>query len=142
MANTTRRQSASMNLCDIKIVMLGQTGVGKTSITNQYIKGSFEKEYVSNSLTHYYKPDVEIENQRYSLEIIDTMGNEEYDPLLDQWIYLGDAFGLVYQLHSSHPLNITSLVDIFSSQSNYHNNLLKSYQIINHQTLQWIEKLI
>jgi hypothetical protein len=51
-------------------------------------------------MTYYYKPDVEIEKNRYSLEIIDTMGNEENyydDPLLDQWIYMGDAFGLVYQ---------------------------------------------
>lgn len=108
-ATFTRGSSFSsvncLNLCDMKIVMLGGCGVGKTSITQQYIRGSFNRDYEPSITSHEFKPNVTIRERRVSLEIIDTQGMDHNDIMLDQYIHMGDAFGLVTSGGPPHSLS-------------------------------------
>ncbi|KAF9258392.1 hypothetical protein L218DRAFT_974905 [Marasmius fiardii PR-910] len=63
-----------------KCVMLGDGACGKTCLLIVYAKGTFPEIYVP-SIFGNYTADVEVDGRQVSLAIIDTTGQEDYDPL-------------------------------------------------------------
>ena len=65
-------------MSEIKIVVIGQTKVGKTSIINQYIYGNFNEYIPSNhKKPEKYHKEITLQNINYNLEIYDiTISNE------------------------------------------------------------------
>ncbi|KAM0792860.1 Ras GTPase ras2 [Microbotryomycetes sp. NB124-2] len=80
----------TLRASSVKLVVLGDGGVGKTALTiqlclNHFIEDSYRKHAV-------------IDEQPCLLEILDTAGQEEYTALRDQWIREGEGFLLVYSI--------------------------------------------
>ncbi|GAA5951324.1 hypothetical protein JCM3765_002444 [Sporobolomyces pararoseus] len=76
----------------VKLVVLGDGGVGKTALTirlclNHFIEDSYRKHAI-------------IDDEPYLLEILDTAGQEDYTSLRSQWIREGDGFLVVYSTTS------------------------------------------
>ncbi|KAF0460726.1 putative small G-protein Ras2 [Gigaspora margarita] len=74
-----------------KIVVLGEGGVGKTSLTIQTYDPTIEDSY---------RKQVVIDDRPCMLEIWDTAGQEQYTALRDRWIREGEGFLLVYSISS------------------------------------------
>ena len=65
----------------IKITLLGNYGVGKSSILFRYKNGSFEEEYYSSDGESYSDKIIIRDNINYQLDIWDTAGQEKYNSL-------------------------------------------------------------
>ena len=64
----------------IKVVILGESGVGKTSIISRFINDTFEEELVTTTGASYVSKSMKFsdKNQVLNFEIWDTAGQEKY----------------------------------------------------------------
>ena len=62
----------------IKLILVGDKSVGKTSIINQFIEKQFINEYIPTIGSDKIKKEIEIEGKKLNLEIWDTVGQEQY----------------------------------------------------------------
>ncbi|KAJ7493599.1 small GTPase superfamily [Mycena latifolia] len=81
------------------IALLGDTGVGKTALTYQFILNAFAETYDS-ILEEVCRKKWVVDETLCWMEVIDTAGSPEYASLQDQWIREGHGFFLVYSLTS------------------------------------------
>ncbi|XP_055963198.1 rho-related GTP-binding protein RhoF [Sorex fumeus] len=65
---------------ELKIVIVGDGGCGKTSLLMVYCQGSFPEHYAP-SVFEKYTASVMVGNQEVTLNLYDTAGQEDYDRL-------------------------------------------------------------
>ena len=66
-----------------KVVLIGESGVGKTSIISRYISNSFRSQQLPTTGANFVSKTVilEDENQSIKFELWDTAGQEKYRSL-------------------------------------------------------------
>ena len=70
----------------LKIVIVGDTGVGKTTLLTQYIKRTFTKTNLSTIGSELYKKELEIKGKIIKLEIWDTPGQVRFKTITKNFI--------------------------------------------------------
>ncbi|XP_072103869.1 rho-related GTP-binding protein RhoF [Mobula birostris] len=65
---------------ELKIVIVGDGGCGKTSLLMVFAKGDFPEQYAP-SVFEKYVTDIIIRNKKVTLTLYDTAGQEDYDRL-------------------------------------------------------------
>ena len=64
---------------DVKVIILGENGVGKTSIINRYVNDEFNPNNVSETLgSTFSMKEIKKLNIIYKLKIWDSTGQEKY----------------------------------------------------------------
>ena len=83
-----------------KIVLIGNKKVGKTSITNRYIKNDFVEEYTSSQEIQYQKKNMTIEgtDKWTQMHIWDTLGQEKFKSLAPIFFRKSVGAFLVYDV--------------------------------------------
>ena len=81
----------------LSIVILGCGGVGKTCIVQRYISGKFQAKY-DPTIEDTYRAHKEVEGKAYSLDIVDTAGQEGFVLLVEALVKDGDAFIVAFAL--------------------------------------------
>ena len=82
-----------------KIVLLGETGVGKTSIITRYITNSFSEVVMTSTGSSFFSKKIELnENDKITLQIWDTAGQERYRSLAKIFYQSAAAAILVYDI--------------------------------------------
>lgn len=90
----------SENETRIKIVLLGEAGVGKTSIIKRFYEDDFcENEETTYSST-FIEKELNINNQKAIIELWDTAGQEEFRSLTKIFIKNSKIIILVYDVTS------------------------------------------
>ncbi|KAF2069652.1 hypothetical protein CYY_009028 [Polysphondylium violaceum] len=84
-------------MINVKIVILGAGSVGKSAITIQYVNGEFI-DYYDPTIEDMYRKVIEINNEHYMLEIMDTAGTENFLVMRDLYIRNGQGFFMVYSI--------------------------------------------
>ena len=85
---------------EIKVILLGDTGVGKTSIINRYINNKFDPDN-DNTLSSSFSTKEVIKNDvLYRLNIWDTIGQEKYNAITNILIKGSNIVILVYSVDS------------------------------------------
>jgi len=79
-----------------KVVVLGQTGVGKTSMIHRYTKGNFNDNTQTTIGGAYCKKDVQVNGWNVSLQIWDTAGQERFRSMAPMYYRNAKAAVLVY----------------------------------------------
>jgi len=87
-----------------KIVVLGSGGVGKSAITVQFVQGIFVEKY-DPTIEDSYRKLVEVDNEQYMLEILDTAGTEQFTAMRDLYMKNGQGFVLVYSIIAQSTFN-------------------------------------
>ena len=83
-----------------KIVMIGDTGVGKTAICNRFIHGEFTAQMASTVGVDFTRKKVTVDGQTASLVIYDTAGQEVFKSLAPQYYRDADVALVVFSLIS------------------------------------------
>ena len=83
---------------EIKIILLGETAVGKTSIIKRFYDDEFN-EFENSSITmSYVDKTIEIDNKKYKLIIWDTIGQETYRSISKLFLNETKIVILVYSI--------------------------------------------
>ena len=82
----------------IKIILLGESGVGKTSIILRYSKNQFESHQGPTIGATFIEKDLTKNNIKYKLNIWDTTGQEQYHSVTKLFIQGADIIILVYSI--------------------------------------------
>lgn len=99
-----------------KVVLVGDTGVGKTSIIERYINNKYDENQKTTLVSSYTfkKIDIKKYNKSVSLDIWDTAGQEVYRSLSKNF-YLNASIGiLVYDI--SRKASFESIRDYWYEQ--------------------------
>mmetsp|Transcript_28728 Transcript_28728/g.51120 ORF Transcript_28728/g.51120 Transcript_28728/m.51120 type:complete len:277 (+) Transcript_28728:1762-2592(+) len=85
----------TMPRSNYSLVLLGASGVGKTSIAKRYVNCVFEN-FHDSSIEDFYLKQTMLDKEQVSISILDTNGSEGFDTLKDSWIRKKDAIILVH----------------------------------------------
>lgn len=88
---------------NIKIVLLGETGCGKTSLINRFIHNTFDPYQESTIGANYYSKTLNSHNVILKLNLWDTTGKERYEGIATLYSKQADAFLIVCQCNQENP---------------------------------------
>ena len=96
-----------MNKNYIKVVLLGDGRVGKTSLLNKYITNKFNDKEDMTINSCYLEKELEINGIKWTSCIWDTAGQEKFNALTP--IYYRDAKGAILVYDASNPETFTKV---------------------------------
>ena len=82
----------------IKIILLGETGVGKTNLINVFIGSKFALNTLSTMTCYSYEGKYKYKNEFYNYTIWDTAGQEKYRSLNKIFVRDAQIIILVYSI--------------------------------------------
>ena len=84
----------------VKIILLGEPGVGKTSIINRYINNEYNEDSPSTYGSSFTTKVVIKDNIKYFVNVWDTSGQEKYRSVTNLFINGSNIVILVYAINS------------------------------------------
>uniref|UniRef100_A0A7S3K5P5 Uncharacterized protein n=1 Tax=Aureoumbra lagunensis TaxID=44058 RepID=A0A7S3K5P5_9STRA len=91
---------SSFSAAEVKLVLLGDSGVGKSSLAQRYVNKSF-KEYSESTIgASFLSKMVEIDKKQFKVQIWDTAGQEKYHSLAPMYYRNALAAVLVFDITS------------------------------------------
>jgi Ras-related protein Rab-23 len=102
-----------------KITVIGDGGVGKTSLIKKYTKGSFKKEYIKTLGAQFSKYDEKIEDSGVKLFFWDIAGQAEFS-FMRPTFYKGSKAAIIVFSHASKEFD-----DSFKHISEWHEDIMK-----------------
>ncbi|KAJ3447688.1 ras family-domain-containing protein [Anaeramoeba flamelloides] len=91
----------------IKIILLGQSGCGKTSIVMRWIDNSFTENTATTIGAAFYLKNLMIDEKMISIRLWDTSGQERFKSLAP--LYYREAAGVILVLDIQDPLSFEKL---------------------------------
>ena len=85
---------------DIKIILLGESGVGKTCIINRYINNEFSPDSQPTIGSFSSTKIIIKDNIKYSVNVWDTTGQEKYHSITNLYIKGSNIVIFVYSINS------------------------------------------
>ena len=97
---------------EIKLLVLGEAGVGKTSIIQKFATNTFEEKLTATIGIDFLSKKIKYKNKTYQFRLIDTAGQERFHHIIDSYYHMGDVFFVVFDLTNENSLNaITKWID-------------------------------
>ena len=87
-----------MEESEVKVVLLGQSAVGKTCIVNNLLTGKFDDSVSPTLGASYASKTLDINEQKVSLQIWDTAGQERFRVLAPMYYRGAQAAIIVYSI--------------------------------------------
>ncbi|XP_027363689.1 ras-related protein Rab7 isoform X1 [Abrus precatorius] len=100
----------------LKVIVLGDSGVGKTSLMNQYVHKKFSQQYKATIGADFVTKELQIEDRLVTLQIWDTAGQERFQSLGVAFYRGADCCVLVYDVN---------VMRSFDTLDNWHEEFLK-----------------
>ena len=88
------------NVKEIKIILLGDSGVGKSCIINRYINNVYNPNTETTFGSSYSSKSIKKTDIEYKLNIWDTTGQEKYHSITNLFIKGSSVVILVYSIES------------------------------------------
>ena len=85
---------------EIKIILLGESGVGKTCIIERYMNNKFNTDMASTLCSAYSIKKIVKDNILYMVNICDTTGQEKYHSVTNLFVKGSNIVILVYSIDS------------------------------------------
>ncbi|CAB3403500.1 unnamed protein product [Caenorhabditis bovis] len=85
------------NLPKYKLVVIGDGGVGKSSLTIQFFQKQFV-DYYDPTIEDQYIQHCEVDGNWVIMDVLDTAGQEEFSAMREQYIRGGRGFLLVFSV--------------------------------------------
>lgn len=84
----------------LKLIILGDSGVGKTSLMNQYVNRKFSKQYKATIGADFLTKEVKVDDNLVTMQIWDTAGQERFQSLGVAFYRGADCCVLVYDVNN------------------------------------------
>jgi len=98
----------------LKVIILGDSGVGKTSLMNQYVHKRFSNQYKATIGADFLTKEVMIDDKLVTLQIWDTAGQERFQSLGVAFYRGADSCVLVHDVTEAKSFdNLESWMDEF-----------------------------
>ena len=89
-----------------KVVLLGEAGVGKTSLLTRFVSGTFSQLVMSSTGSSFVTKNIELdENNKIKFQIWDTAGQEKYRSLAKIFYQSAAVALLVYDITTQSSFN-------------------------------------
>ncbi|KAL3877148.1 hypothetical protein ACJMK2_034897 [Sinanodonta woodiana] len=98
-----------------RLVILGSSKVGKTSIVSRFLSGKYDENYTP-TIEDFHRKVYRIKGEAYRLDILDTSGNHPFPAMRRLSFITGDLFILVYSIDNR---------DSFDEVSRLHHQILE-----------------
>ena len=85
-------------MTDIKVILLGNVGVGKSNLINVYIGQKFNPNSLSNLTSSLFQKELIINNQQYDISLWDTAGQERFRTITKSLINGSNIVLYVYSI--------------------------------------------
>jgi len=85
----------------LKVIILGDSGVGKTSLMNQYVNKKFSTSYKATIGADFLTKEVTVDDRIVTLQLWDTAGQERFQSLGVAFYRGADCCVLVYDVNST-----------------------------------------
>ena len=82
----------------VQIIIIGDTGVGKTQIINRIIQNNFQYNYKKTIGMNSFNKQIEIKNNIINLLLYDSSGQEKFKSLIEINVRESDFIFLVYDI--------------------------------------------
>ena len=90
--------SNNQNIPQIKLILLGDSGVGKSSIIKRYMEDSFEDNITSTLGSSFLEKIVNVKGKKVKIEVWDTAGQEEFRSVTKIFVKNSKIIILVYNV--------------------------------------------
>jgi len=102
----------------LKVIILGDSGVGKTSLMNQYVNKKFSASYKATIGADFLTKEVVLDDRAVTLTIWDTAGQERFQSLGVAFYRGADCCVLVYDVNNAKSFdNVNSWREEFLIQA-------------------------
>jgi len=96
----------NLKLVEYKIILVGDSGVGKTSILKKFINNEFNEDIKCTINIDFFSKSIKIDKNLYTnLKIYDTAGQEKYRALIKKYYQGTDGIILVFDLTNENSFN-------------------------------------
>lgn len=82
----------------LKIIVVGDSGVGKTNLIQRYTKDKFSPEFASTLGVDFSSLDVQLKNKRVKIQFWDTAGQEKYKAISQAYYKNTHGVFIVYDI--------------------------------------------
>ena len=82
----------------LKVIVLGDSGVGKTSLLNRFVKQEYSQHYRATIGADFLSKEIVIGEKHVSLQLWDTAGQERFQSLGMAFYRGADVCILVYDI--------------------------------------------
>ncbi|KAJ8380074.1 hypothetical protein SKAU_G00008520 [Synaphobranchus kaupii] len=89
----------------LKVIILGDSGVGKTSLMNQYVNKKFSNQYKATIGADFLTKEVMVDDRMVTMQIWDTAGQERFQSLGVAFYRGADCCVLVYDVTALNTFN-------------------------------------
>ena len=89
----------------IKIVIIGETNVGKTTIFHRFCENTVDKSCISTIGVEFKIKNYKYKNKEYSIQLFDTAGQERFRSVTEAYYKMGNGFLVVFDLTNEDSLN-------------------------------------
>ena len=87
---------------EIKVILVGEMGTGKTSLINSAIGLAFQEKLNSTTTSSIVNKKMELKGKKYSINLRDTIGQEKYRSLTKIFMKGAKVVIFVYDITSRH----------------------------------------
>lgn len=102
-----------------KIILIGDSGIGKTSLINQYINSLFSEKYLCTIGVDFMMKSIEIEETVIKLQIWDTAGMERYRNITTSYYRGANAAIMAFDLSNRKSFeNLKYWINLYLEHSN------------------------
>ncbi len=91
----------------VKIIVIGDAAVGKTSIAVRFTKGFFSPSYIATLGVNFFVQNITVNDKVLRCQLWDTAGQERFGPVLEKY-YVG-AKGAVVVFDKSVPQTLANV---------------------------------
>jgi len=98
MSNPNTSTTTKLEVFQYKVVLLGESGVGKSNLVLQFVRGQFIEGKESTIGAAFLSHNMELEDRLVKFEIWDTAGQERYHSLAPMYYRGSQAAVVVYDI--------------------------------------------
>eukprot|EP01083_Nonionella_stella_P198001 727421_1 len=119
----------------VKIIIIGESGVGKTAILHQYVMDKFIQEHKATIGADFLTKEVNVQDKVVTLQIWDTAGQERFQSLGNAFYRGADACIMVYSITDDNSFKeIETWKNKFINQANIDNPRKYPFLLLGNKT--------